>query len=63
MPGLLELFILMDINLHLSSDFLAILSDPSVGVFSTRFPSFILPGQKSSLCRAESCAGRETDLH
>lgn len=62
-PGLLELFTLMDINLHFSSDFLPILSDPSVDVLGTRFPSFILPGPKSSLCRAESCAGRETDLH
>lgn len=59
LPGLLEQFMFIEIDLQFSSSFLHILSDPSVNIFATTFPSFTLSGPKSSLCRAESCAGRD----
>lgn len=63
LPGLLEPFISREISHHFSSDFLPALSHPSAGVLTTKFQSCTPPGLKSSLWRAESCAGRESDLH
>lgn len=49
----------IEINLQFSSNFLHVLSDSSVNIFATTFPPFTLSGPKSSLCRAESCAGTD----